>query len=103
LQSVGPRRFFANLAELGNAAFIDSRVLFHHLSLQPTPADRFYSDLLWSDRIDDPTVRAFTEAAVEAPISVLLGGHSLVAGGLWALIDAAWLERDRQLGLGRPR
>jgi hypothetical protein len=30
---------------------------------------------------------------------VLLGGHSLVSGGLMALNDIAWLENDRRLGL----
>jgi hypothetical protein len=29
---------------------------------------------------------------------VLLGGHSLVSGGLMAINDAAWAENDRRLG-----
>ena len=100
LAAVGPYRFFQNLADLGNAALIDSRVLFHHLGLDPSPADRFLSDLLRPEAIVDSAVREFTQAAVEAALPVLLGGHSLVSGGLWALIDAAWLERDR-VGDGR--
>jgi hypothetical protein len=97
LASVGPDRFFDDLAALGQAALIDSRVIFHHLRLDLSASDRFNSDLMRYDAIADPTARAFTEAAARAAIPVLLGGHSLVSGGLWALIDAAWLERDRQL------
>ncbi len=98
LEAVGPKRFFDELAELGDAAFIDTRVLFNHLRITPSASDRFYSDLLCPDEIGDPTVREFTRAAAAARIPVVLGGHSLVAGGLWALIDAAWLKRDQQLG-----
>jgi hypothetical protein len=29
---------------------------------------------------------------------VLLGGHSLVSGGLMAVNDVAWRENDRRLG-----
>ena len=97
LESVGPWRFFESLGALGQAAFVDSRVLFSHLGLHPTAADRFHSDLLEAEAIADPFIREFTAAARSAPLPVLLGGHSLVTGGLWTLIDAAWQERDRQL------
>lgn len=96
LAEVGPRRFFHTLAQMGQAALIDSRVLFHHLHLDLSAPDRFYSDLMQPERIQNRYAREFTEAAMEAPIPVVLGGHSLVAGGLWALIDAAWLEKDRE-------
>ncbi len=97
LAAVGPRRFFESLGALGQAAFLDSRVLFNHLGLRPTAADRFHSDLFAAEAIGDPVIREFTEAARSAPLPVLLGGHSLVTGGLWTLIDAAWQERDRLL------
>jgi len=89
-QQVGPRRFFQDLAQLSDAAIIDSRVLFGHLGLRPSPCDRFNSDLLRPDEIEDTAVRAFTEAALTAPIPIVLGGHSVVSGGLWALAEAAW-------------
>jgi hypothetical protein len=100
--AVGACQFFGELAELGNAAFIDSRVIFNHLGLSPSANDRFASDLLRADAIDDPVVREFTEAAASAPIPVVLGGHSLVSGGLWALAEASWLERDRERGQTSP-
>jgi hypothetical protein len=92
LQEVGITNFFNTLAELGDAAIVDSRVLFAHMGLHPSAPDRFYSDLGEPEKITDPFLREFTEAAISAPIPVVLGGHSLVSGGLYALIDAAWLE-----------
>jgi CTP:molybdopterin cytidylyltransferase MocA len=90
LDEVSNERFFATLGTLGQAAFIDSRVIFAHRGLWPPAADRFYSDLRQPDKIADPFVRHFTEAAMQASIPIVLGGHSLVAGGLYALIEAAW-------------
>ena len=96
LAAVGPRAFFEHLAALGQAIFLDSRVLFGHMGLEPSASDRFSSDLFLDERIGDPWIQSFTRAAREAPVPVLLGGHSLVSGGLWALIDAAWRERDAE-------
>lgn len=103
LELVGPKRFFRSLAQLGQAALIDSRVIFHHLHLNLSAPDRFYSDLFQPEKVTNPVVRAFTEAAREATIPVVLGGHTLVAGGLWALIDAAWLEKDKEGSGGATR
>jgi hypothetical protein len=89
-QQVGARGFFETLAELGQAVFLDSRVVFAHLGVWPPATDRFNSDLLRPNRIADGVVRQFTEAAMEAPVPVVLGGHSLVSGGLYALVEAAW-------------
>jgi hypothetical protein len=98
LQAVGLTRFFDELATLGNAAFIDTRVLLAHLGLHPSRADRFLSDLGQPGEIEDPFLREFTQAAIAAAIPVLLGGHSLVSGGLMALIEVAWREHDKALG-----
>lgn len=98
-QQVGPRQFFRDLAQLGDAAIIDSRVLFGHLGVRPSPRDRFNSDLLRPAEIEDSTVRAFTEAALTASIPILLGGHSVVSGGLWALVEAAWAMEETRGGV----
>lgn len=94
LDEMGDERFFRTLSTLGQAAFIDSRVIFAHRGLWPPAADRFYSDLRQLEKITDPFVRHFTEAATQATIPVVLGGHSLVAGGLYALIEAAWARGE---------
>ncbi len=94
LEEVGVEGFFDALGELCQAAFLDSRVLWAHLGLWPPAADRFYSDLRRPERISDPWLRRFTEAAISAPIPVVLGGHSLVSGGLYALVEAAWARGE---------
>jgi hypothetical protein len=97
LQAVGLARFFEELATLGDAAFIDTRVLLAHLGLHPSRADRFLSDLGRAGEIEDPFLREFTEAAAKTAIPIVLGGHSLVSGSLMALIEVAWREHDRTL------
>jgi hypothetical protein len=89
-QEVGPQRFFEALAELGQAIFLDSRVIFAHWGVWPPADDRYNSDLRRPQRIADAVVREFTRAAISAPVPVVLGGHSLVSGGLYALVEAAW-------------
>jgi len=93
LEQVGIERFFQTLAKLGHAAFIDTRVLFTHFNLDPTVEDRFCSDLGHYRQVSDPFIREFTQRAVEAPIPIVLGGHSLVSGGMLALIESAKKRR----------
>lgn len=90
LELVSPHDFFLGLSELADAAFIDTRVLFRHLRLRLSASDRFLSDMMRSQDISDPWLREITQAAKDAPIPVVLGGHSLVTGGLLALIEIAW-------------
>ncbi len=96
-QQVGPQRFFETLAELGKAVFLDSRVLFAHMGIWPPASDRYNSDLRLPDRIVDNTVREFTRAAMSARVPVVLGGHSLVSGGMYALVEAAWLTSGAEV------
>ncbi|KPK21843.1 MAG: hypothetical protein AMJ76_01590 [Dehalococcoidia bacterium SM23_28_1] len=98
LAEVGVERFFATLAELADAAFLDIRVLMAHLGIEASRADRFLSDLGRHEAIEEPFLREFTRAAGRASIPVVLGGHSLVSGGLMALVEYAWQEHDRRLG-----
>lgn len=97
LEEVGIERFFERLALLGNAVVLDTRVIEAHLGLEPSREDRFQSDLLNHEAIEDEFLRRFTKGALDAPVPVLLGGHSLVAGGLMAINDVAWRENDRRV------
>jgi hypothetical protein len=95
IEAAGVDHFFEVLPQLGDAAFIDTRVLLAHFGIDATREDRFLSDLgRWHD-IHDPFFRDFTQGAVESPIPVLLGGHSLMSGGLMALNEFAWREYER--------
>ncbi len=75
-----------HLARLADGALIDTRVLLaHRLGADerawPPAEDRFASDLLLHGAIRDPWLRDLTRAAADAPIPVLLGGHTLVGPG----------------------
>ncbi|HET7699778.1 MAG TPA: hypothetical protein VFM06_02795 [Candidatus Limnocylindria bacterium] len=89
-EEIGPERFFARMGELGDGLLFDTRVLFAHLGLRASGADRFASDLFRAEDIGEPVLAAFTAAAAAAPYPVLLGGHTLVSGVLWTLVEAAW-------------
>jgi hypothetical protein len=97
IEAVGVQRFFAELAEMANGAFIDTRPIFAHHGLQPSRTDRFLSDAMLPDGISDLWIREFTAAACEAPIPVVLGGQSLVTAGVQLLAEAAWREHDKVL------
>ena len=87
LDSDGPAALGARLAELGDAALIDSRVLLAHRlgadeSTWPVAEERFASDLLQAEAIGDPWLAELTRSAAGATIPILLGGHSLVGPGI---------------------
>lgn len=87
LEREGPSALGSTAARLADAAVLDTRVLLaHRLGADerrwPTPADRFASDVLLHERIADPWLRELTAAAANAPIPILLGGHTLVGPGL---------------------
>ena len=83
----GPRALGDRLAELGDAALVDSRVLLaHRLGVDeagwPAAESRFASDLLDARSVEDEWLAELTSSAVDAPIPVVLGGHTLVGPGL---------------------
>lgn len=85
MEQAGLENFFEYLSRVAHCAFIDSRVLFAHHGYAFTDRERYLSDLgLW-EQLEHPWLREFTRLAVQCPIPVLLGGHSLVSGSLWAL------------------
>ncbi|MGI5876523.1 MAG: hypothetical protein ACOX6X_06900 [Dethiobacteria bacterium] len=87
LEEIGPAKFVKYMEKVAHCAFLDTRVLMVHLKLRLTPEERFLSDLgLWQE-IKEPVWREFTRATVESEIPIIRGGHSLVLGGLWALVD----------------
>lgn len=89
VDALGPEGFFQKVAEMAQGAIIDTRVLMAHWRIWPPEEERFASDLLLPEEINEPRLRDFTRAARETPIPVLLGGHSLVCGGIMALVDIA--------------
>mgnify|MGYP006302922901 CR=1 FL=1 len=103
IEAVGLERFFQEVVpELGQAALIDDRVLWAHRRTWPAARYRFCSDLFMVERIKDPYLRRFTQAAAACPVPVVLGGHSVVSGGLYVLVEGAWqrsgVDVDRPFG-----
>jgi hypothetical protein len=90
-----PEVFFRRLAKACDSAWIDTRPLLADASSLPSAADRFASDLLSPDDIVDPLWRAFADAARRASIPVVLGGHTLVSGGLYLAAEACWKGRNQ--------
>ena len=92
----GPEALAQIVARLADAAVIDTRVLLAHRhgfaeSAWPAAEDRFASDLLAPLSITDPWLRALTESAANSPSDhpILLGGHTMVNGGLRLLAGRA--------------
>ncbi len=90
----GAERFFHRLEEAADAAWIDTRPLLSFGGVLPPPKERFASDLFLLDEVDDPVWRSFTEAAIQCRVPVVLGGHSLVSGGLYLAAEACWKARN---------
>jgi hypothetical protein len=87
LERDGPAALGDTLARFGDGALIDTRVLLAHRlgpdeRRWPPPEDRFASDLLLHERVADPWLAGLTRAAAEAPIPIVLGGHTLVGPGI---------------------
>jgi len=87
LNMVGVEGLFEAFGELGNAVLLDNRVILASRGLWPSALDRFNSDLYRWDEVEDPFLRSLTRAAREAPVPVVMGGHTVVAGGLMALAE----------------
>lgn len=87
LDLVGVDHFFEALSELAGAILLDNRVILAARRTWPSAADRFNSDLYRWSQVEDPFLRRLTRAAAEAPVPVVMGGHSVVAGGLMALSE----------------
>jgi hypothetical protein len=90
----GPGSLGKHLEGLGDAGLVDTRVLLAHRfgadpGAWPPAEDRFASDLLLPDRIDDPWLRALTVSARDASIPIVLGGHTLVGPGTRLLFGSA--------------
>lgn len=93
LHAVGLSRFMAELCSLADAVLWDTRVLWAANGVWPSAEDRYAADLGLVDAISDPFIREFTQAVLDAPIPIVTGGHALVSGGLWALLESITNER----------
>ncbi len=88
LQAVGLPHFMADLCSMADAMLWDTRVLWAANGVWPSEEDRYAADLGLIEMISDPFIREFTQAVLDAPIPIVTGGHALVSGGLWTLLES---------------
>ncbi|MBE0636794.1 hypothetical protein IH601_12415 [Candidatus Bipolaricaulota bacterium] len=86
--------FFSALEDSAEAAIIDSRPLLALGGTLPSAQERFSSDLYRISELQDPIWSEFTQQALDCSIPILLGGHSLVSGGLHLLSEICWKGRN---------
>jgi hypothetical protein len=94
-----PVELVAELAELGDAVVLDTRVLMAAVARSadadawPPEEERYASDFGDAGRVATPWLRELVEAAGAAPVPFILGGHALVSDGLRMMVAAAWQGR----------
>ena len=99
LERTSPAELVAELARLGDAVVLDTRVLMASIAgsadaaAWPPEEERFASDFGDAGRIETPWLRELTEAAAGAEVPCLFGGHALVSDGLRLIVAAAWQGR----------
>jgi hypothetical protein len=86
--------FFRALEDSADAAIIDSRPLLAHRGSLPSAHERFSCDLFRVSEMTDPVWIDFAQRALDCSIPILLGGHSLVSGGLYLLPEICWKGRN---------
>ena len=89
LNRLGPAAFFDELSGIVEAVFFDTRVVLAHAQRWPSAADRYASDLGLPGEIRDGWLRELTEAAINVRIPVVMGGHGVVSGDLYGLVEIA--------------
>jgi len=98
-ERLGPADLVKELASLGDAVILDSRVIMAARAGSSDGADwppaeeRFASDFLDAAPVATEWLAELTQAAAESATPFLLGGHALVSDGLRILVDSAWLGR----------
>jgi hypothetical protein len=94
-----PSELIDELARLGDAVVLDTRVLMAAVAESaeatdwPPEEDRFASDFGDHGSVGTPWLRELTEAAAAHQVPFLFGGHALVSDGLRLIIAAAWQGR----------
>jgi hypothetical protein len=99
MERTSPAELIGELASLGDAVVLDTRVLMAAVggsaeaSAWPPEEERFASDFEDWGLVATPWLRELTEAAAQAPVPFVLGGHALVSDGLRLIVAAAWQGR----------
>lgn len=93
-ENATPSGLVRALSRLGDAVVWDIRVLMAHYGIWPPAEERYACDLLEYKKVHDPRLRELVQACAESPTPFLLGGHSLVSGGMYLAVELAWQGKD---------
>jgi hypothetical protein len=88
LEDWGVKRFVDFITNLSDGVLWDTRVWMAHRGRWPSSGDRFASDLGWVDAVQDEALKRLTQAVSQSDVPILLGGHCVVAGGIYALLES---------------
>lgn len=91
-----PEKLVRALGRLGDVVVWDIRVIMAHYGVWPPPEERYACDLMETQRISDPRLRELVQACRESSTPFLLGGHSLVSGGMYLAVELAWQGHERE-------
>jgi CTP:molybdopterin cytidylyltransferase MocA len=92
IESVGVEEFVDMLAGMVDGVLWDTRVWLATGRRWPSTADRFAADLGWVDDVADDRLRALTAAVWGSDLPIITGGHGVVSGGIYALIESRETE-----------
>ncbi len=84
---VGETEFITRLAQTSDLVLFDTRVYMAHHQSWPPHEERFASDLGRGAAVNDDRLKRLVEAVAAAPIPILLGGHNVVSGGVYGLLE----------------
>ncbi|MFN3347002.1 MAG: hypothetical protein ACK42E_04235, partial [Candidatus Bipolaricaulaceae bacterium] len=95
-EHAGPGGLVRALSRLGDVVVWDIRVIMAHYGVWPPAEERYACDLMEVQKVNDPRLRELVQACRESPTPFLLGGHSLVSGGMYLAVELAWQGHDRE-------
>ena len=77
--------FFDMFENICNACILDTRVIFSLFAGEYDQEELYLSDMQMWKQIKNPFIKSFTKKVSESKVPIILGGHSIVNGGLMAL------------------
>ncbi|MFP3952497.1 MAG: hypothetical protein ACLFVS_00020 [Candidatus Acetothermia bacterium] len=89
-----PKAVLEVLLSRGTGLLLDTRIIFNFHGNWPSRSERFWADLLRPEELKTPYLKDLTEAILELKQPVIPGGHSLVSGALYLMVDKAWRDGD---------
>lgn len=77
--------FFKLFENICDGGIFDTRAVFSLFAGEYEQEDLYLSDMKMWEKIKNPFIKSFTKRVSESELPIILGGHSVVNGGLMAL------------------